>query len=69
MPEILASLTLVTDIFTLYGRESGIVGGAPHDRDAWMRAIPALRHDPADVAVGRTGRVARFGAANEHALG
>jgi hypothetical protein len=69
MLEILASLTLVTDIFTLYGAKSGIVGGAPHDRDAWMNAIPALRHDLADVAAGRTGCLARFGAAYELALG
>jgi hypothetical protein len=69
MSEILASLTLVTDIFTLCGAGSAIVDGAPHDRDAWMKAIPALRNDPANVAAGRPGRVARFGAANEHALG
>jgi hypothetical protein len=69
MPEILASLTLVTDIFTLYGRESGIVGGAPHDRDALDESHPHTATDPTEAADGRTGRVARFGAAPEHALG
>src|SRR5262249_1871410 len=43
--EILASLTLVTDIFTISGESSGIVAGPAHDRDGGMTASRVHLHD------------------------
>jgi hypothetical protein len=62
--EILASLTLVTDIFTISAESSGIVAEPPHDRDrdAGMTARRVHLHDLVGTA-GRLPRRARVGMA------
>jgi hypothetical protein len=48
--EILVSLTLVTDIFTISGESSGIVAAPPHHRNAGMTAIRVTTDDRMAVA-------------------